>query len=60
MLAGPVQPGQEGYFRERVKPHLDGRWVKYIGEVAGAEKEELFASAAALLMPVRWRSRSGW
>ena len=39
MLAGPVQPGQEGYFRERVKPHLDGRWVKYIGEVAGAEKE---------------------
>jgi glycosyltransferase involved in cell wall biosynthesis len=59
VLAGPVQPGQERYFAERVEPHLDGRDVCYIGEVAGATKRELFASATALLMPVRWREPFG-
>jgi len=59
MLAGPVQPGQERYFAERVKPYIDDRWVRYVGEVAGAAKQELFANAAALLMPVRWREPFG-
>jgi len=54
LLAGPVQPGQERYFAEEIKPHLDGRRVRYIGEVGGAAKQRLFARAAALLMPVRW------
>jgi glycosyltransferase involved in cell wall biosynthesis len=59
VLAGPVQTGQEGYFRERVEPHVDGRRVHYIGEVAGTAKQQLYANAAALLMPVRWREPFG-
>ncbi|HSO99479.1 MAG TPA: glycosyltransferase family 4 protein [Solirubrobacteraceae bacterium] len=59
VLAGPVQPGQEHYFRERVEPHLDDRRVHYVGEVAGVAKQELFANAAALLMPIRWREPFG-
>jgi glycosyltransferase involved in cell wall biosynthesis len=59
VLAGPVQPGQEEYFRRQIKPHLDGRTVSYLGEVAGRAKHELFAAAAALLMPVRWREPFG-
>ena len=59
VLAGPVQPGQEDYFRRRVQPRLDGRRVRYVGEVGGAAKRELFADAAALLMPVRWREPFG-
>jgi len=54
VLAGPVQPGQERYFREQIEPHIDGRRVRYVGEVAGAEKQQLYANARALLMPVRW------
>jgi glycosyltransferase involved in cell wall biosynthesis len=54
VLAGPIQPGQEHYFREWVEPHIDDRRVHYVGEVAGAAKQELYANAAALLMPVRW------
>jgi glycosyltransferase involved in cell wall biosynthesis len=54
ILAGPVQPGQEMYFREHVEPRLDGRTVRYIGEVHGHAKRSLFADAAALLMPIRW------
>ena len=59
VLAGPVQAGQEAYYREQVKPHLDGQRVQYVGEVGGTAKQELYANAAALLMPVRWREPFG-
>ena len=59
VLAGPVQTGQEQYFREQIQPHVDDRRVHYIGEVAGAPKQQLYANAAALLMPVRWREPFG-
>jgi glycosyltransferase involved in cell wall biosynthesis len=53
VLAGPVQPGEEEFFHAQVQPHIDDRQVKYVGEV-GDEKKKLYASAAALLMPIRW------
>lgn len=59
VLAGPVQPGQEDYFRELVEPHIDGRTVRYIGEIGGTAKLELFANAAGLLMPVCWQEPFG-
>jgi glycosyltransferase involved in cell wall biosynthesis len=59
VLAGPVQTGQEEYFRERIEPHIDGRGVRYVGELGGTAIQELFANAAALLMPVRWREPFG-
>lgn len=54
VLAGPVQPGQERFFSEHVEPHIDGQNVRYVGEVGGELKQQLFARAAALLMPIRW------
>jgi len=54
-----VQPGQEQHFAERIKPHLDGWRVRYAGEFTGTAKQELFANAAALLMPVRWAEPFG-
>jgi glycosyltransferase involved in cell wall biosynthesis len=54
VLAGPVQPGQEEFFAREVAPHVDGRAVRYAGEVGGPEKQRLFASARAFLMPIRW------
>jgi glycosyltransferase involved in cell wall biosynthesis len=59
VLAGPVQTGQEQYFREQVEPYVDGRRVQYVGEVAGVAKQQLYANAAALLMPIRWREPFG-
>ncbi len=53
LLAGPVQPGQEEFFASEVRPHLDGDRVRYLGEL-GDEKKQLYAGAAALLMPIRW------
>ncbi|MEA2214711.1 MAG: hypothetical protein QOK19_272 [Solirubrobacteraceae bacterium] len=54
VLAGPVQPGQEEFFKRHVEPYIDGDSVRYVEEVGGAAKRELFAGAAALLMPIRW------
>jgi glycosyltransferase involved in cell wall biosynthesis len=58
VLAGPVQPGERGFFEREVEPHIDGETVRYIGEV-GEEKGELYAGARALLMPIRWAEPFG-
>jgi len=54
VLAGPVQAGDEAYYREQVEPHVDGDRVSHVGEVQGERKTSLFAGARALLMPIRW------
>jgi glycosyltransferase involved in cell wall biosynthesis len=54
VLAGPVQPGQEEYFRSEIEPHVDGRNVVFAGEVGGVRRKELFARAKGFLMPISW------
>jgi glycosyltransferase involved in cell wall biosynthesis len=54
ILAGVVQPGKRGFFERHVEPHIDGRRVRFVGEVGGARKKSLFAGAKALLVPIRW------
>jgi len=46
VIAGIIQ--DETYFRQQVKPHLNGQ-IRYIGAVDVAGKNELFARARALL-----------
>ena len=59
VLAGPVQPGQEEYFRREIEPHIDGSRVVYAGEVGGECRTELFARAKAFAMPIRWAEPFG-
>ena len=47
IIAGIIQ--DEGYYRDRLKPHIDGQKVHYIGPVGVAEKNALFARACALI-----------
>ena len=54
ILAGVVQPGQRSFFERHVEPHIDGRRVRFVGEVGGTRKKNLFAGARALLVPIRW------
>ena len=54
VLAGVIQPGQQAFFDREVAPHIDGTSVQFVGEVGGAVKQSLFASARGLLMPIRW------
>jgi glycosyltransferase involved in cell wall biosynthesis len=59
VLAGPIQPGQEAFFAAEVEPHIDDDAVRYVGETGGEDKAELYRSARALLMPIRWREPFG-
>src|SRR5437667_4442786 len=47
IIAGIIQ--DEVYYREKLRPHIDGQKICYIGPVGVAEKNELFARACALL-----------
>lgn len=49
VLAGP----ENSYFREQVKPFVDGKTVEYAGSVRGAERDRLLGGARALLYPIQ-------
>ncbi len=53
-IAGEVQPMYREYFDTAIKPHIDGRFIEYIGEAALAAKNELLGNSRALLFPVEW------
>jgi glycosyltransferase involved in cell wall biosynthesis len=54
VLAGVIQPGQQAFFDREIAPHVDGKSVRFVGEVHGSVKRSLFANARGLLMPIRW------
>jgi len=55
LLAAP----ETDYYREHVRPHVDGTHVVYVGEVDHDEKVRLFGRAQALLYPVQMREPFG-
>lgn len=59
ILAGPIQSGQEAFFRDNIAPHVDGERVSYVGEIGGESKLNLFADARGLLMPILWSEPFG-
>jgi glycosyltransferase involved in cell wall biosynthesis len=75
VLAGPVgpyhrpedlaAPGADEdnpdvrYWREEVEPLVDGRRVRWVGTVAGEERDELVATARASLVPIDWEEPGG-
>jgi glycosyltransferase involved in cell wall biosynthesis len=50
IIAGIVQ--DEGYFRERVEPHVNGDSVVYLGPAGPEKRNELLGNALALLHPI--------
>ena len=61
VLAGMVDEAAGGlqYFKEQIEPHVDGKNVTYIENVAGEEKTQLLARAYALLATPQWREPFG-
>jgi glycosyltransferase involved in cell wall biosynthesis len=58
-IAGEIQPIFQGYFDGEVKPHLDGKFVEYVGEADLAAKNELLGNSLALLFPIQWNEPFG-
>lgn len=58
-IAGEVQPLFKSYFDSEIKPHIDGRFIEYVGEVDLHGKNELLGNSMALLFPIRWNEPFG-
>jgi glycosyltransferase involved in cell wall biosynthesis len=56
VLAGPENP----YFREHIRPLIDGKSVTYAGYVSGAERNKLLGGARALLYPIQYPEAFGF
>lgn len=61
IIAGNVPDDEASnvYFATRIQPHLDGKYIQYIGPVNDAEKNALLGSAYAFLMPILWNEPFG-
>jgi glycosyltransferase involved in cell wall biosynthesis len=53
-IAAKVPRGERKYFKEKLKPQIDGAQVQLIGEVNDEKKRQFLAGAAALLFPIDW------
>jgi glycosyltransferase involved in cell wall biosynthesis len=53
-IAGEVQPIFREYFEAKVKPHIDGKFIEYIGLADLAAKNELLGNSMAMLFPIKW------
>ena len=58
-IAGEVQPIFQDYFDTMIKPHLDGKFIEYVGEVDLAAKNELLGGSLAMLFPIQWNEPFG-
>lgn len=53
-IAGEVQPIFRDYFDAQVKPHIDGKFIEYIGEADLEAKNDLLGNSMAMLFPIQW------
>jgi len=52
-IAGEVQPMHREYFEAKIKPHIDGKFIEYIGLADLAAKNELLGNSIAMLFPIQ-------
>lgn len=58
-IAGKVDVVDREYFEQKIKPHIDGKQIEYLGEANHAQKCELMGGAVATLFPITWREPFG-
>ncbi|MCU1308390.1 MAG: glycosyl transferase, group 1 [Acidobacteriaceae bacterium] len=59
-IAGQVQPAFKDYFEAEIKPHIDGKFIEFIGEADLAAKNELLGNSLAMLFPIQWDEPFGF
>lgn len=53
-MAGNIDPAEQDFFDQQIKPHIDGQRIQYLGEVNHAQKADLLAKAAVTIFPIIW------
>ena len=59
IMAAKIDLVDKEYFRKKIKPLIDGKSVKFIGEVNYRDKVKLLKNAAALLFLIQWEEPFG-
>ena len=59
VIAGNVQAEHHCFFETKIKPHLDGSRITYLGPIDDRAKNLLLGRARALLMPILWEEPFG-
>ena len=58
-IAGEIQPCFKNYWETQVKPHVDGKFIEYLGEADLPAKNELLKNSIAMLFPIQWNEPFG-
>jgi glycosyltransferase involved in cell wall biosynthesis len=53
-IAAKIPRGETRFFKETIKPLLDGPEVQFVGEVNDKQKNDFLGNASALLFPIDW------
>lgn len=53
VLAGPVPENARDFFENRIRPRIDGKLIRFVGEVGPDERNRLMGEALALLHLIR-------
>lgn len=59
IIAGEIRKEFKSFFERKIKPHIDGRNVEFVGELSFSEKVNFLKKAKALILPVRWAEAFG-
>jgi glycosyltransferase involved in cell wall biosynthesis len=61
IIAGNISPLPEEqlYFKNEIEPYIDGKQIKYVGQVNDEEKNSYLGKAKALLFPIEWEEPFG-
>ena len=53
-IAAKVDPADEGYFVQHIRPRLEHPLIRFVGEIDDSAKNDFLGRARALLMPIDW------
>src|SRR5258708_3327962 len=61
IIAGNVSPlpEEKAYFEQEIKPRIDGRQIRYVGQVNDEQKNLYLGQSKALLSPIEWNEPFG-
>jgi glycosyltransferase involved in cell wall biosynthesis len=59
-LAGMIESQYQRYFDERIKPHLDGNNIEYLGSLSQRDLAVEYQHASAVLFPISWCEPCSW
>ena len=54
LMAGLIEPQYQDFFDTKVKPHIDGREIEFLGLLSQKDLAPVYRKAAAVLFPIKW------